>query len=270
MLIIFDLDGVVYCGKRVIHQAPETIKCFRERGHRIYFLTNNSALTREGFQRRLSHFGIRCVKEEIMSSAFATARFLKRKGYKGNVFVIGGPGLRKEMEKAGFKVVKNNCKKIDFVVVGMDRHFRYHDLYTAQQAILKGALFIATNADPTYPVEGGVLPGAGTMVSAIRTASLTVPIVVGKPNTFILKEILREAATSPAEAILVGDRLETDISLGKRCGLRTVLVLTGITRSSDLKRIKKSEKPDYVIKDISGLLKLKEFDHTESGSRLHR
>jgi len=259
MLIILDLDGVVYRGKKVIPQAPKTIARLKQRGHRVYFLTNNSALTRRGFQQRLSHFGIDCRKEEIMSTAYATTCFLKRRGCKGTAFVIGGPGLAREMERAGFRLARNNKRKIDFVIVGMDRHFRYHDLYTAQQAIMKGALFVASNADSTYPVEGGVLPGAGTMVSAIRTASSTKPVIVGKPNTFMLKEILREASVSAKKAIMVGDRFETDILLGKRCGLKTVLVLTGITKLSDLKKIRKDKKPDYIIRDISGLLKLKDI-----------
>ena len=161
------------------------------------------------------------------------------------------------MENAGFRLVGNNSRKIDFVVVGMDRHFKYRDLCTAQQAILKGAAFVATNVDATYPVEGGVLPGAGTMASAIRTATSTRPIIVGKPNTFMLNEILREASVPAKKAIIVGDRVETDIFLGKKCKVKTVLVLTGITQLSDLNKIKKDKKPDYVVKDISGLLKLK-------------
>ena len=257
MLVILDLDGVVYRGKKVIREAPNTIARLKQKGHKIYFLTNNSALTRKGFQQRLSHFGIDCRKEEIMSAAYATTRFFKRRGYKGSVFIIGDPGLVREIENAGFRVAKNNKRKIDFVVVGMDRHFKYRDLCTAQQAILKGAIFVATNVDATYPVEGGVLPGAGTMASAIKTATSTRPIVVGKPNTFMLKEILREASVPAKEAIIVGDRLETDILLGKRCGLKTCLVLTGITQLSDLKKIRKDKKPDYVFKDIGGLLRLK-------------
>lgn len=257
MLFIFDLDGVVYRGRKVIPRASKTIGCLRARGHRIYFLTNNSSLSREGFKQRLSHFRIDCRKEEVMSSGYATTLFLKRRRFKGNVFVIGGDGLVREIKRAGFRVVNRKGHNIQCVVVGMDRKFTYNDICVAQQAILKGALFVATNADPTYPVEGGVLPGAGTLVSAIKTASLSSPVIIGKPNTFMLKEILRDAEVSFRDAVLVGDRLETDISLGKKCGVKTVLVLTGISNFSDLKKAGKNQKPDYVIKNISGLLKLK-------------
>lgn len=260
MLVVIDLDGVVYRGKEVVPYAPQTITYLRRQGHRIYFLTNNSALTREGFKRRLLRHGVDCRKEEIMSSGYATVLFLKKKkGVKGNIFVIGGKGLSREMEAAGFRVVKRYIHKIDYVVVGMDRDFRYRDLYTAQQAILKGALFVATNADPTYPVEDGVLPGAGAMVSAIRISTATSPIIIGKPNPFILKEILRETNIPPSNTILIGDRLDSDILLGKRCRVKTVLVLTGITKERELRNVRKDRMPDYVIKDLRYLPKLKEF-----------
>lgn len=259
MLVVIDLDGVVYLGKELIRGAAETIAEIRRRGHRICFLTNNSALTRDGFRQRLSRFGIGCRRDEIMSSGYATANFLKKRGEKGNIFVIGGEGLAREMEGAGFDVVTRNRRKIDYVVVGMDRRFNYRDLCTAQQAILEGALFVATNADPVYPAEKGVLPGAGVMVSAIETATGAAPILIGKPNPFILKEILRETKTSPGKTILVGDRLDSDVFLGKRCGVKTVLVLTGITKPANLKRIKSGERPDYVIKSIEGLLKIKKI-----------
>lgn len=260
MLIIIDLDGVVYRGKKVIPGAAGIIAKLRERGHRLHFLTNNSSLTREGFSRRLNFMGIKCRKEEIMSSGYATVCFLKRRGLKGKVFVVGGDGLSREMKKAGFKVVsKNSFQKIDYVAVGMDRHFTYRDLYISQQAILKGALFLATNADPAYPVENGVQPGAGAMVSAISTATQTKPILIGKPNLFILKEILRENRTSGKEAIIVGDRLDSDILLGRRAGIRTVLVLTGITSPSDLAGLTRKKRPDYIIKNVSELLTLKKL-----------
>ena len=258
MFIIIDLDGVVYRGKKDIPGAPETIARLRARGHRIHFLTNNSSLTRQGFSRRLLSMGIKCRKEEIMSSGYATVSFLKKRGLRGNVFVIGGQGLAREIVKAGFRVVDNNSyQKIDYVAVGMDRHFVYRDLYIAQQAILKGALFLATNADPTYPVENGVCPGAGAMVSAIKTATNTPPIIIGKPNPFILKEILQGAGVPKQEAIIVGDRLDSDILLGHRAGIKTVLVLTGITSHEEAARLKKETRPDYVVKNIKGLLKLK-------------
>jgi HAD superfamily hydrolase (TIGR01457 family) len=258
MLIIIDLDGVVYRGKKVLPGAPEAIALLRERGHRIHFLTNNSGLTRQGFSRRLWSMGIKCRQEEIMSSGYATVLYLKKRGLRGNVFVVGGEGLAREIANAGFRVVKNNfSQKIDYVAVGMDRHFVYRDLYIAQQAILKGALFLATNADPTYPVENGVLPGAGAMVSAIKTATNTEPIIIGKPNPLILKEILREAGVSKKEAIIVGDRLDSDILLGRKAGIKTILVLTGITSPMEAEKLKKETRPDYVIKNIGGLLKLK-------------
>ena len=257
MLVIFDLDGVIYRGKKVIPQAPKTIERLRKRGHRIYFLTNNSSLSREGFKKRLFHFGIDCRKEEIMTSGYAALLFLKKRKIKGDIFVIGGKGLASTIERAGFRIAKRARHNISCVVVGMDRRFRYHHLYIAQQAILNGALFIATNKDPTYPVEGGVLPGAGVMVSAIKAATSAAPLLIGKPNTRILKEILKDAHVLPGEAILVGDRLETDILLGKRCGVKTALALTGIAKYSDLKTAGKDKKPDYVMKDVSGLLKLK-------------
>jgi len=142
----------------------------------------------------------------------------------------------------------------EFVVVGIDRQFTYDKLLAAQQAILHGAHFIATNRDPIYPLEGGrVEPGSGSIVAAIATASGTEPEVIGKPNAAAVRLILNSVHANPRDAVMIGDRIDTDIACGKAAGIRTVLVLTGTTGSDAVGRLEPELRPDVVLNDLGGL-----------------
>jgi HAD superfamily hydrolase (TIGR01457 family) len=254
-LLVFDLDGVIYRGERLLPQAAETVAWARERGLAVRFLTNNSTVTRDEYARRLGEFGIPTPPAEIMTSAYATALYLKSRGdNRATVLVVGEGGLREEIAAAGLTVaVAPQGDGARYVVVGMDHAFNYGSLRTAMSAILAGAEFIASNRDATFPVEDGLLPGGGTIVAAIETAVGFSPRLIGKPETRMVELLLSQAGCQPAEAVIVGDRLDTDIKAGRAAGIHTALVLTGISSADDVRRAPDDMRPEWVIDTLAEL-----------------
>jgi 4-nitrophenyl phosphatase len=169
------------------------------------------------------------------------------------MFAIGEFGLLGELEAIGMNLTDD--EPVDYVVVGIDRKFNYDTLVKAQRAILGGAKFIATNPDTTYPLEEGrVVPGNGALVAAIRAATGVEPIMIGKPETTAMHEILELAHATPADTVVVGDRLDTDILAGNRIGAITVLVLTGIGTMEEVCAAGPDMKPRIIIKELPELL----------------
>jgi len=252
-LVIFDLDGVIYRGNSLLPGAKETIEKLRMRGKYIAFLTNNSTRTRYQYKRKLSRLGIKARIEEIFTSAWGTANFLKNKGAR-KALVIGEDGLKKELKWAGIEVTSLPQNDVDFVVVGLDRRFNYKKLCNAFEAVKKGAKFIATNMDYTFPLEDKIVPGGGAIVASLRWALNMEPIVIGKPSPFLLEYIMNQYCVDKEQAVIVGDRLDTDIEMGKRAGMKTVLVLTGVTSREEVER--QAIKPDEIIEQLDDLLDL--------------
>jgi 4-nitrophenyl phosphatase len=238
---IVDLDGVVYRGRELIPGADERIAKLRKRG-KVIFLTNNSTLSREDYVDKLRGFGIAAKEEEIITSGYAAAIHIKKKYPGARAFVIGEEGLRNELRKQWIEVGFRGC---NVVVVGLDRNFNYAKLAMAMGLIKKGAAFIATNRDKTLITEKGLLPGGGAIVKAVEEASGKEPVIVGKPSEIMAEVVLERIKLRPEEVLLVGDRLETDIAMGKRAGMKTALVLTGSSKREDVE--KSDIKPDYVL-----------------------
>lgn len=258
-LYIFDLDGVIYIEETLLSGVKETLTFLRQKGDEVSFLSNNSTLNRNGFVKKLDRMGIRVSSEEIFSSSYLTAIYLSKNKHKhkreNRVFPIGEAGLFQELKKAGINIT-SKIEEIDYVVVGMDRKFDFEKLLLAHKAILKGAKFIATNKDATYPVEKGTVPGAGAIVKALEASTHKKALLLGKPDSFGLKIIMKSKGYQPKDTILVGDRLETDILAGKRLGITTILVLSGITNQEMLQKAPPSHLPDYVIHSLSELSSL--------------
>jgi 4-nitrophenyl phosphatase len=238
-LYIFDLDGTLYRGDQVIPFAVETVLALQEEGCQIRYLTNNSGQTREFFLEKLRRMGFPAQLGEIESTAHGSAHYLHSQGIQ-SIFVVGEPGLVHTLRSEGLNVVNAGEDGIvsadgdlsDAVLVGICRQFSYDLMRSAMARIRSGQLFVATNTDSTFPLEGGLLiPGAGSVVAGIRTCSEQEPFVVGKPNPFLISLILQEAGIAPADALVVGDRLDTDLLSGERAGCPTHLVLTGVTET---------------------------------------
>ncbi|BCW99018.1 MAG: acid sugar phosphatase [Armatimonadota bacterium] len=254
-LYIFDLDGVIYRGNTPQPFASETIERIRREGSRVFFLTNNASLSRKDVSNKLTRLGVPASPDEVMTSSFATGLWFREHGAIGKrVMIIGEKGCYDELSAAGMQVFSpDDTTDVDFVVVGIDRSFNYHKLNCAQQAILKGATFIATNRDPTYPREDGVSPGGGSIVAAVATASGREPITIGKPETYTIRKILDLTGVDRTDAVMVGDRLDTDILVGNRAGVHTLLVLGGVCTREEAEEAQGDLRPGGIIENLGQL-----------------
>jgi len=254
-LYVFDLDGVIYRGgKKLLPGVKEALSFLKGRGEEVCFLSNNSTLSRFGYLKRLTRLEIETRLANLFPSSYLAAIYFteNEERKKSKVFVIGEEGLFEELRKVKIKIT-SNTEEADYVVVGMDREFNFEKLCLAHKAILKGAKFIATNIDLTFPVEEGTLPGAGAIIKAIEASTKKSPLILGKPETFGIETVMKKKGYSPENTILIGDRLETDILAGKRTGVTTILVLSGITNKEDLKKAPPSHQPDYIISSLREL-----------------
>ncbi|MEN3035615.1 MAG: HAD-IIA family hydrolase [Candidatus Methanosuratincola sp.] len=251
---IFDLDGCIYLGNRPIEGASETIGLLRKEGKKILFLTNNSTRTPQEYADKLTGMGIEVGEGEVLTSSVATAMYLKRFG-TGECFVLGEQGLIQALEGWGFKVLSTGeARRAQYVVCGLDMHLTYEKLAAACHAIQKGARFIATNMDPRLPLDGGYVPGAGSIVEAVATATGLRPLVIGKPSKRIMNMALKAMGLKNSEVVMVGDTLEIDMTAARRAGITGVLVLSGSTKAEDLEKSRIS--PDAVIPSVAELQRL--------------
>ncbi len=251
---VFDMDGVLFRMDDPLPGASEAVRKLRERGEGVYFLTNNSSKSRHEYVAKLARFGIPSTPDEIMTSAYATAQMFAETGETGKgVFVVGEQGLKQELAAGGMRIVEDVAiEQPDYVVAGWDRGFTYVKLASAHTAITNGATFIATNRDKTYPDSGGrTLPGGGAIVSAIETCTGVVPRTIGKPEPYTLEIILRRAGVSAGDCLVIGDRLDTDIAIGKAVGARTALVLTGVSTRAEAAASPDAWNPDYIWADLT-------------------
>ncbi len=264
-LAIFDLDGVIYRGNTLIPNVDEVIKELKNKSIKIIYNSNNSTATRQNYVNKLKEFNISSEISDFYTSASITSVEITKLKKNANIFVIGEAGLRKELQSLGHKIITEpkNIEDIDFVIVGLDRDFNYSKLALAQKCILEGkAQFYATNADSTLPVARGFKPGAGVMVNALITCTDRKPIrIFGKPEPFGIKMILDDYKISPENVCIFGDRLNTDILAGNRAGIKTIVVLTGVSTREIVENIKEKVKnSDEIDKNLIPDLVLNKLD----------
>jgi phosphoglycolate/pyridoxal phosphate phosphatase family enzyme len=251
---LFDLDGCLYLSNQVIPAAPPTLIELRRRGKRALFVTNDPRSLRDIYADKLCRMGIEARTDEVLSCGWATACYLQQHYPTDgkSVFVVGSHGLKDEMCSVGLQVVDGrDAMHADFVVVGGHGDFNYTEMMLATLAIQNGAHFYTTNRDATFPTPEGLVPATGAVLAGIEVASGQTAVAVGKPEPAMI-EVAR-SLLGPGKMIMVGDRLDSDIAGGKRAGIATALVLTGVTTREEAER---SEwRPDYVLEDVGGLLR---------------
>ena len=229
---LFDLDGTIYLGEALIPGADAVVAALRGEGRRIAFLSNKPLETRADYARKLTRLGIPAEAEDVINSSLVLARHLATLDPGAPVFVIGEAPLIAELTAHGFEVRRD--PRVRWVVIAFDRTFDYAKLDIALQAVRGGARLIATNPDRTCPTAEGEIPDCAGMMAAVEAVTgQTVEIVVGKPSPIILEVALQRLGVAATDCVIVGDRLETDVVMGKRHGLATVLVLSGVTRPDD-------------------------------------
>ena len=248
---LLDLDGVVYRGSAGIPGAAEAIAGLRERGRRVVFLTNNSARTPEQVAGKLAGMGVEAAPGDVVTSAQAAASLVAAEMPGASAFVVGEEGVTAALAAEGLRVAETGASKVDAVVVGWDRAADYDKLRDAAVHVLRGARFVATNTDASYPAPGGELwPGAGALVAAIETATGRRAESAGKPEGALFETALARAGTR--DTLVVGDRIETDIAGAERAGLDALLVLSGAAGRADL--LDGGALPVAVAADLAGVL----------------
>lgn len=255
---LLDLDGVVYIGPDAIPGAPRALTVARERGMRLGFVTNNAARAPDVVAAHLTDLGIAAQPDEIITSAQAAARYLSERLPAGSpVLVVGTTGLEVALRERGLKPVARAGREADHdavaaVVQGYSPELGWRQLAEGAVAINSGALWVATNIDPTVPSPRGPLPGNGSLVAALRHATRREPVVTGKPDPAMHREsLLRSGAERP---IVVGDRLDTDIEGANAVGCPSLLVLSGVTGAADLLAAPARQRPTYLGRDVAALL----------------
>ena len=249
---LFDLDGTIYLGERLIPGADAAIAALRAAGRRVAFLSNKPLQTRAEYAAKLTRLGVPAAPADVINSSLVLARYLRDRDPGAPVFVIGEPPMLDEMRAHGFEV--RSDERVRWVVIAFDRTFDYAKLNVALQAVKQGARLIATNPDRTCPVEGGgEIPDCAGMIAAVEAVTdKKVEAIVGKPSPIILEVALAALGVPARDAAIVGDRIETDIVMGRRLGLGTVLVLSGVTRADD-PRIAAAA-PDHVVRSVRDLV----------------
>lgn len=240
--LIFDLDGTLYAGDQEIPGAAAFVRDCNERGIRCLFVTNRANRLPETVAEHLRRYGIPCTAEDVLTSSQAAAASLS----PGRAYVIGEAGLITPLLEAGFTLADDD---VEYVIVGFDRSFNYDKLRIACMCIGVGARFVATNPDRALRLESGLSPGTGALVAAVEAGSSASPIVIGKPGKLIMEMALQRMDLAPEDVWALGDNLETDIPAGSAAGMRTVLLLTGVSRAEDVPSARVA--PDYVAKDFA-------------------
>jgi glycerol-1-phosphatase len=248
-VVLFDLDGTVYHGAQVIEGARETVAAVRSQGTAVRFVTNNASKAPEDVVTHLRELGLSAETAEVHTSAQAAVAVLGERLSKGaEVLVVGTASLADEVAEAGFTPVRKVSDAVAAVVQGHSPDNAWADLAEACLAIRAGALWVACNVDATLPSERGLLPGNGSMVAALRTATDTEPVVAGKPQP-----LLFETAAKAEHALVVGDRLDTDIAGAVAAGLDVLCVLTGVATPATVLRAVPAERPTHLAADLTAL-----------------
>lgn len=254
--VLFDMDGVIYVGTRPLPGVQEAIDYLASTGRTFLFVTNNASKTPEQFVERLAEMDIHVRPKQVLGSAEATACWLAgqvtQQGWpRGPVIVMGQDGLKVALQQNGFELT-TDPQAAKYAVAGINFQLTYEELANVTLAIRGGARFIGTNSDATYPSERGPLPGAGSILALLTTASGQQPLVIGKPNRGMYEQAMARLNLTAGQTLMVGDRYDTDISGAIPLGLWTAGVLTGISTRAEFERA--SPPPDLIAENLPDLV----------------
>jgi arabinose operon protein AraL len=252
---IFDLDGTVYLGDRMIEGAAEAIRALRDRGDKVVFLSNKPIATRSSYVEKLTKMGIPTTIEDVLNSSLIVARYLQKHVKPGQqVYVVGEEPICEELIAHGIPLT-NDGLTADYIVLSWDRSFNYDTLNLIFQAALRGAVVIASNPDSTCPLEDGQLPDTGTFIAALEAATgRQIDLVVGKPSPIAAQAAIEHIGLESKDCFMIGDRVETDIKMGNDAGMASVLVLTGVGTEEMAERM--GCRPTHIIPSIKDVVSL--------------
>lgn len=245
-LFVFDQDGTIYLGSRVFPFAVNFINNLRKNGYKILFFTNNASHNPDFYLTKLTRLGFSPLRDEIMTSGDVTLEFLKANRAGKSCYLVGTPELEEQFKNAGIELSEN----ADIVVTSFDTTLTYAKLDTACRLVRNGAEYVSTHPDYNCPTEDGFIPDSGA-ISAFVTASTNVtPTYFGKPYRSALDMMCRITGCNKEDMVIFGDRLYTDIALGKQNGVTSVLVLTGETTQNDVDNADEKDRPDLIFESL--------------------
>lgn len=247
---ICDMDGVIYHGNRLIKGVGDFVDWLYRENKRFLFLTNSGSKTPGEIRQKLLRMGLDITEEHFYTSALATARFLQSQSPGCSAYVIGEHGLYNALYDAGIMI---NDVDPDFVVVGETNNYCYDHICKAMNLVNKGARLIATNTDITGPVEGGIAPACRALVSPIEATTGRSAYYVGKPNPLMMRTGLKMLGVHSEEAVMIGDRMDTDIVAGIETGLTTVLVLSGVSTRETVEEF--PYRPSMILNSVADIVK---------------
>ncbi|WP_084513268.1 HAD-IIA family hydrolase [Nocardia mikamii] len=243
------MDGVLVHEDHLIPGADAFLTELTEREIPFLVLTNNSIRTPRDLQARLRRIGLDIPASSIWTSATATATFLNEQRPGGTAYVVGESGLTTALHEIGYVLTDSDP---DYVVLGETRTYSFEAITTAIRLVERGARFIATNPDPTGPSREGVLPATGSVAALITRATGRDPYYVGKPNPLMMRSALRQIGAHSQSAVMIGDRMDTDVIAGLEAGMRTVLVTSGISTRASVEQF--PYRPTVVIDSVADLV----------------
>ncbi len=247
--LIIDIDGVLWQGRQPLPGVSAFFDLLHERHIAFVLASNNSARPSSDIIERLAQMNVRVDEHQVLTSAEATAMYLPRIApRRARVYLVGGEGAANALTHAGYALVDENA---DVVVVGLDPQLTFDKLKRATLEIRRGAKFVGTNGDKTFPDDAGIVPGAGAILAALQAATDVAPIVIGKPERAMFDAAIEKLGAARQATAMLGDRLDTDIEGAQRAGLRSILVLTGITTREML--TPSNIQPDFVFENLDAL-----------------
>jgi NagD protein len=247
---IIDMDGVIYHGNKLLPGVKEFVEWLNSSGKKYLFLTNSSERTPKELQEKLGRLGIEVDEDHFYTSALATASFLASQKPNGSAYIIGDAGLINALYNAGYTM--NNIDP-DYVVVGESRGYNYEKIELAINLVIKGARLIGTNPDTTGPIENGIVPATKALISPIEISTGKKAYYIGKPNPLMMRIALKRLGCKREEAIVIGDRMDTDIRAGLESEIDTLLVLSGITTKESIHNY--PYRPHYILDGVIDLIK---------------
>jgi NagD protein len=246
---IIDMDGVIYHGNKLLPGVDEFLAWLENSGKKYLFLTNASERTPKELHEKLKRLGITVGEDHFYTSALATAGFLASQKPNGSAYIIGDAGLIHALYSVGYTI--NNVNP-DYVVVGDTHGYNFEKIELAVNLVLRGARLIGTNPDVSGPVENGITPSTKALIAPIEIATGKKAYFVGKPNPLMMRIALKKLGVKREEAIVIGDRMDTDIRCGLESEIDTLLVLSGITERNDIDKF--PYRPQYVLNGIIDLV----------------